>query len=52
MPAVLIECGFLSNAEECTRLSNEEYRRELAAVLVGALVAHMEELSSADSDRS
>ncbi len=29
-PAVLVECGFLSNPEECTRLATEEYRREIA----------------------
>lgn len=29
-PAVLVECGFLSNPEECARLSDEEYRRETA----------------------
>lgn len=29
-PAVLIECGFISNPEECSRLCNEEYRQELA----------------------
>ena len=29
-PAVLVECGFLSNPEECARLATEEYRREIA----------------------
>ncbi len=32
-PAVLIECGFLSNSEECARLASEEYRKSLALVL-------------------
>ena len=30
VPAVLIECGFLSNAEECALLCDDEYRKELA----------------------
>ena len=35
-PAVLVECGFLSNAEELTKLKNPEYRRQLAwAVMLG-----------------
>ncbi|MBE6545815.1 MAG: N-acetylmuramoyl-L-alanine amidase [Ruminococcaceae bacterium] len=29
-PAVLVECGFLSNAEECARLEQGEYRQQLA----------------------
>lgn len=32
-PAVLVECGFLSNAEECELLSNEEYRRKLTLAI-------------------
>lgn len=30
VPAVLVECGFLSNAEEEKKLSNEEYRSKIA----------------------
>lgn len=30
IPAVLVECGFLSNVEEAARLGDEEYRRALA----------------------
>ena len=29
-PAVLVECGFLSNAEECAALNTETYRQQLA----------------------
>lgn len=32
-PAVLIECGFLSNPEECRLLSTSEYRKKLAFVI-------------------
>lgn len=37
-PTVLVECGFLSNAHELTRLKTEEYQRQLAfAVACGAV---------------
>ncbi|MBQ9161973.1 MAG: N-acetylmuramoyl-L-alanine amidase [Clostridia bacterium] len=29
-PAVLVECGFMSNTEEASRLASEEYQRKLA----------------------
>ena len=32
-PAVLVECGFLSNDEEALRLNTEEYRRRLAFII-------------------
>ena len=35
-PAVLVECGFLSNPEEEARLRDGGYQRQLAAVLAGA----------------
>lgn len=40
-PAVLIECGFLSNKEECLRLSDEDYQTELAAVIAAAIFEHL-----------
>ena len=37
-PAVLVECGFLSNPEELADLKREEYRQELAwAMTCGVL---------------
>ncbi|MBE6600247.1 MAG: hypothetical protein E7640_03485 [Ruminococcaceae bacterium] len=36
-PAVLIECGFLSNPSECSRLSEESYRAELSYVISEAI---------------
>ena len=37
-PAVLVECGFLSNAEELEKLKNEDYQRQLAfAIACGAM---------------
>jgi len=35
-PAVLVECGFLTNPEEEALLRNEDYQRKLAAVIAGA----------------
>ncbi len=35
-PAILIECGFLSNSEEASLLSSEAYRNKLAAAIFAA----------------
>lgn len=35
-PAVLVECGFLSNAAECERLCSADYRRELCLTIYAA----------------
>lgn len=37
-PAVLIECGFLSNPEECSKLNNETYRKELASLIYQSVI--------------
>ena len=39
VPAVLIECGFLSNPEECAALNDASYRGKLATVLFWSLCA-------------
>ncbi len=37
-PAVLIECGFISNAEECEKLCEKEYQKQLCfAILCGII---------------
>ena len=41
-PAVLIECGFLSNQEECARLSDENYQKELASLLAASISEYLE----------
>jgi len=41
-PAILIECGFLSNPEECAKLSNEEYRHVLSFVIFSSLSSFLE----------
>ena len=40
-PAILVECGFLSNPEEASRLGDEEYQKQLAFIIFGAIAAHM-----------
>ena len=42
IPAVMVECGFLSNQEECEKLKNESYRMELAAVIYSSLIEFFE----------
>ena len=37
-PAVLLECGFISNESECKSLSSEEYQKRLTEVLCDAIV--------------
>jgi N-acetylmuramoyl-L-alanine amidase len=40
-PAVLVECGFLSNPEEAALLAQSDYRRELAFVLFSAVMSYI-----------
>ena len=40
-PAILIECGFLSNAEECRMLGTEEYQTKLAMTVFSALCDYL-----------
>ena len=39
-PAVLVECGFLSNPEEAAKLAVEDYQNELAFLLFTAILNH------------
>lgn len=40
-PSVLVECGFLSNPEECQKLGDEEYQSALAFVLYSSVVKYI-----------
>ena len=40
-PAVLVECGFLSNPDECARLGDAGYIGELSTVLFGAICDYL-----------
>ena len=37
-PAVLIECGFLTNPEECEKLSQKEYQKELSFSIICGII--------------
>lgn len=39
-PAVLIECGFLTNPEECEKLSKKEYRKQLSLAIVCGIIEY------------
>lgn len=41
VPAVLIECGFLSNPEECEKLSREDYQRQLSFSIFCAMMEYI-----------
>lgn len=42
VPAVLIECGFISNHEEAELLGDEEYQNKLAAVIAESITEFIE----------
>jgi len=41
-PAVLVECAFLSNGEDCTLLRTEEHRRKIGAILMASYLQYTE----------
>ena len=41
-PAVLIECGFLTNSEECDKLSEKEYQKSLSFAIVCGIIDYVE----------
>ncbi len=40
-PAVLIECGFITNYEEASLLNNDEYQNKLAAVIAESIMEYI-----------
>ena len=42
IPAVLVECGFLSNVEECEKLSEKEYQKQLSFRIVCGIIEYIE----------
>ena len=40
-PTVLVECGFLTNPEECAKLTEGEYQKELSFVLFCAIMDYI-----------
>lgn len=47
--SVLVECGFLSNDEECARLNNAEYRQQLSFVICESIIKYISEPSTKKS---
>ena len=43
---VLIECGFLTNLEECEKLSEKEYQKQLSLAIVCGIIEYKEAISS------
>lgn len=43
IPAVLIECGFLSNNKECIKLSDTEYQKKLALTIFLAISKYIDQ---------
>ncbi|MBE6612411.1 MAG: hypothetical protein E7632_07960 [Ruminococcaceae bacterium] len=41
-PAILVECGFLSNADECARLGTAEYQNAVAVTIFAGIMAQLE----------
>ena len=44
--AVIIECGFLTNPEECEKLSQKEYQKQLSFSIVCGIIEYMKEKNS------
>ncbi len=42
-PAVLVECGFLSNEAECERLSDPTYCKQMSLILCQSILLHLSE---------
>ena len=49
-PCVLIECGFLSNPEECALLCSENYRQRLSLSIYSAIMNYFDSLENITAD--
>ena len=49
VPAVLVECGFLSNPEEADLLSQEAYQQDMAAAIYNGIVSFLEQRETESS---
>lgn len=41
IPAVLVECGFISNSDELNKLKDESYRMKLAILIADGLIKYL-----------
>ena len=46
--SILVECGFLSNEEECKKLSEKEYQKQLSFAIVCGIIEYIEKNSPAE----
>ena len=44
IPAVLIECGFMSNPNECNALAEDEYQKKLSLTIFSAVVKYIDKI--------
>lgn len=50
-PAVLVECGFLSNVAEAARFESDEYRSSLCACLCDSIISFLESQTNSTETR-
>ena len=41
IPAILVECGFLSNADETALLNTQEYQNRIALTVLSSVLAYL-----------
>lgn len=49
VPAVLVECGFLSNPEEAAALADPDYQKQMAQAIYNGLVRYLKETPANES---
>jgi len=49
-PAVLVECAFLSNPEDCALLRQDRYRTKIAAILLTSYLQYTEDKDESQND--
>ena len=52
LPSVLVECGFLSNQEECEKLTQDSYQTKLAMLLYSSVLEFFAKTDSFESGSS
>lgn len=50
VPAVLVECGFLSNLEEAQKLTEEQYQKDMAASIYNGLIDYLQAQKESSSE--
>lgn len=52
VPAVLVECGFLSNPSEADKLVTENYQNDMAAAIYNGLIDYLQEKGNGEEKES